>query len=247
LDLTRSAEISEPPAALVSSPVIQPGRDSRTAIIGFISASTRRLVTIETDLLPEELGKLAEKLRLHIIDIGARQNDRSVLARSVKEALLADEFLFEPEVLRYLAAQAHDQIIASSEDSIESLSRKLRLHIIDIGARLSGRGLRTSAGPAKLEEIPRSFGGEAVATSVPYWIQLRTVSSWPAPTVGAGDFRLVVSDSGQDALVSWAQADRVFYRVSKADGWTDPQEIQLTETVTLEKAYELLESRVRNR
>jgi hypothetical protein len=65
--------------------------------------------------------------------------------------------------------------------------------------------------------------------------------------VGAGEIRLFVADSGSDVLVSWVKANRVFYRLSEAEGWTEPKEIQLTETVTLEKAYELLESKVRNR
>ena len=246
LETTQRAEVSEPPAALVNSPVIQGGRDSRTAIIAFVSATTRRLVTTEVDLLPEELGIFAEKLRVNIIDMGARQNDRRALARDVKEALLAEESAFEPEVLNYLATQAYELIANSGDEPIDSLAPKLRVNIIDMGARLSGRGLRSGGGSAKSEEIPRSAGGEGI-NYASHWIQLRTNQGWPAPSVGEGQIRLFVANSGNVALVSWKKADRVFYRLTEADGWTDQKEIRLTETVTLDKAYELLESKVRNR
>jgi hypothetical protein len=240
---TQTAGDAEPPAALVNSPIIQRGRDSRTALIAFVSASSRRLVTIEADLLPEELGRLAEKIRMNIIDIGAQQSDRASLARSIKEAVLSEVASFEPEVLSYLASQVHDLIVASGDQPVEALGHKIRMNIIDIGARLSGRGLRSAAGSAKSEEIARP----SLEDLAPHWIQLRTGSSWPSPNVGTGQIRLFASEAGSDVLVSWSKANRIFYRQSTADGWTGIKEIQLSESVSLEKAYELLESKVRNR
>lgn len=241
------AEVSEPVAELINAPVIQAGRDSRTAVIAFVLASTRRLVTVEVDLLPEELGRLAEKLRLHIIDMGARHDDRQTMAQNVKQALLAEDTALAPEVLSYLATQVHDEIVESADQPLDALSRKLRMHIIDMGARLSGRGLRPSTGTAKSEEIARSFAEGDDSAVPPHWIQLRTASSWPAPGVGAGQLRLFVSESGSDVLVSWADSNKVLYRSTTEDGWTDVKQVQISGTLSLDEAYQLLERKVRNR
>jgi hypothetical protein len=241
------AEVSEPVAELINAPVIQAGRDSRTAVIAFVLASTRRLVTVEVDLLPEELGRLAEKLRLHIIDMGARHDDRQTMAQNVKQALLAEDTALAPEVLSYLATQVHDEIVESADQPLDALSRKLRMHIIDMGARLSGRGLRPSTGTAKSEEIARSFAEGDYSAVPPHWIQLRTASSWPAPGVGAGQLRLFVSESGSDVLVSWADSNKVLYRSTTEDGWTDVKQVQISGTLSLDEAYQLLERKVRNR
>src|SRR5436305_2046141 len=59
-----------PPDALVQSPVLQSGRDTRTLVVGFASAETRTLSAVEIDVLPEELSFLAADARANIIELG---------------------------------------------------------------------------------------------------------------------------------------------------------------------------------
>jgi hypothetical protein len=66
------------------------------------------------------------------------------------------------------------------------------------------------------------------------------------PQVGSNGIRLFVSENGEDMLISWTEKDRVLYRMSKNDGWTEQREIRLSESVSLERAYEILTQRVRN-
>ncbi|HSU85076.1 MAG TPA: hypothetical protein VLR69_21885, partial [Thermoanaerobaculia bacterium] len=77
--------------------------------------------------------------------------------------------------------------------------------------------------------------------------QLRTASSRPVPRVGPGTVKLFVSEDGSDVLVSWAQTDKVIYRLSKGAGWTDTLTLALSPTLDINKAYDILGQRVRNR
>src|SRR5206468_3348341 len=57
--------------ALLRAPTIQSGRDQRTVVVAFASQSTGQMATVEIDVLPEELSRLSEEARSHIIEIGA--------------------------------------------------------------------------------------------------------------------------------------------------------------------------------
>jgi hypothetical protein len=78
-------------------------------------------------------------------------------------------------------------------------------------------------------------------------LQVRLASSRPVPQVGTGSTRLFVSENGQDVLIAWAAADRVLYRDSAGAGWNDTRELRLSPGLTLDRALEILEQRVRNR
>lgn len=247
-DLLTASE-DQAPLEPIRTPVMQRGRDARTLTVGFVSASARRLVTLEVDILPQELGRLSEKARAFIIDMGQRGTGRRSLAEKTRAALLDEGGSFQPEVTSTIASQVFELILASEAEPIEALGDKARAFIIDMGCRLSGRGLRPNNPDTKsqIERIERESLGEGEPLNTPHLLRFRVASSRPVPVVGAGAIKLFVSETGDDALISWATAERVFFRLSTSDGWTIPKEIELTETVTLEKAYELLESKVRNR
>lgn len=240
-----------PPLTLVHSPVLQNGQDARTVVVAFASSTGHWLTSLVIDVLPEELSLLADDARANIIDIG-RQGpypaNRSQLAEKAKADLIASGTAFHNDVIRFMANQIHEQILADRGDDLVVLAGKARANIIDIGVRLSGRGLRDrdGAGLAKARIAEIEDPQSSPEPSPAHLIHFRVADSRPVPQVGSNGVRLFVSESGEDMLISWTEKDRVLYRMSKNDGWTDQREIRLSESVNLERAYEILTQRVRN-
>jgi hypothetical protein len=253
--------LSDPPAgaadvqsALLHGPTIQGGRDQRTVIVAFASGSKQQLSSVEIDVLPEELSRLSEKARSHIIEIGRAYypNDLPTLAEKARSHIIEIGVAFYPELATTLADQVRDTILSNgdgSAGSIEDLAEKARSHIIEIGAKLSGRGLRGGADLSKIVQVDDPSGEETITASgqAAYLLQIRTASSRVAPRVGPGTVKLFVSEDGGDVLVSWAQADKVLYRLSNSSGWGDALTITLSPTIDINKAYDILSQRVRNR
>ena len=213
-------------------------------VVAFASATNRRVFTIVIDVLPEELGRLAEKTRSVIIDLGAKYypGNLRALAEQAKAFLLSQETDFQPEILQALADKVHSVILSSNSTGLSGLVDTTRSVIIDLGARLSGGGLRTPNGGIKLGEIPRQD-----VTAPPHLLQFRLVSNRPAPRVGTKDLKIFTSENGEDLLIAWTENDRVRYRESLREGWAEYRETKLSDTITKDRAYEILEQRIRNR
>jgi hypothetical protein len=240
-----------PPLALVQSPVLQNGGDSRTVVVAFASSEGRWLTSLMIDVLPEELSRLAEGARASIIEIGRQGSfpgNRTSLAEKARVDIVSHGGAFHADVVRYMADQIYDQILADRGDDLLALAEKARASIIEIGVRLSGRGLRgrgdTAAAKARITEIDDPQSGPNASPS--HLIHFRVAASRAIPQVGNNGVRLFVSDSGEDMLMSWTDRDRVLYRMSRDDGWTDQREIKLSDSVDLDRAYEILAQRVRN-
>ena len=254
--------LSDPPAAaaadtqptLLHAPTIQSGRDQRTVIVAFTSDPKQQLATVEIDVLPEELSRLSEKARSHIIEIGRAYypNDLPTLAEKARSHIIEIGVAFYPELASTLADQVRDTILSNgdgSAGSIEELGEQARSHIIEIGAKLSGRGLRGGTDLSKIVQVDDPSGEETITATgqAAYLLQVRTASSRVAPRVGPGTVKLFVSEDGGDVLVSWEQADKVLYRLSNSSGWGDALTVTLSPTIDINKAYDILSQRVRNR
>jgi hypothetical protein len=230
---------------------VQRGRDQRTLMVAFGAAG--RLNTLEIGALPAQWGRIADGARSHIIDFGARlyPNHLATLASEVKgEVIKRGSATFDPEVLRSLADQVEIYIAnAAPKTPLKVIADGARSHIIDFGARLSGRGMKNSqAASSSLVEVNPSelemADGDSAAPS--QILQMGRVASWPAPETGS-NAQVFVSESGERALICWADKNRVVYRESNGAGWTAPLELRLSDSVDLQRAYEILEQRVRNR
>lgn len=251
---TLSGSQFAPPLSLVLSPTVRIGRDKRTIVVGFVSTTERRVITLEIDSLPEELSSLGETARANIIEIGRNSYpaDRPAFAEKVRQNLVDNGGAFHADVIRYIADHVYEQILndrGQSSNDLQSLGETARANIIEIGASFSGRGLRDRTGGAK-PKIAQVDNLDPKPQSVaPHLIQLRVVSSRPMPQVGAEGLQLFLSESGEEVSFGWLgkDKDRVYYRMSQENDWTSPREIKLSDSVTLEKAYQILEQQVRNR
>ncbi len=254
--------LADPPAGaapvqptLLSVPTIQSGRDQRTVIVAFASGSKQQLSTVEIDVLPEELSRLSEKARSHIIEIGAAYypNDLPTLATKARSHIIEIGVAFYPELASALADQVQATILSNGDGTagtLEDLADDARSHIIEIGAKLSGRGLR-GTDVTQIVQVDDPSGEDTITPTgqAAYLLQVRTPSSLPAPRVGPGTVKLFVSEDGSNVLVSWAQADKVLYRLSNSSnssGWSDPMTVTFSPTIDINKAYDILSQRVRN-
>lgn len=238
-----------PPLALVHAPILQNGQDARTVVVAFASSTGRWLTSVVVDVLPEELSHLADDARASIIEIGRQgsfPSNRSVLADRAKANIIDRGAAFHTDVVRYMADQIYTQILTDRSDDLIALSEKARASIIEIGVRLSGRGLRDRDDTAKARIAEIEDPQPAPPVSPTHLIHFRVADSLPVPQVGSNGVRLFVSESGEDMLISWTERDRVLYRMSRNDGWTEQREIKLSDSVNLDRAYEILTQRVRN-
>jgi len=240
---------------LLRAPTIQAGRDQRTVIAAFNSPGKQQLATVEIDVLPEELSRLSEKARSHIIEIGRAlyPNDLPSLATKARSHIIEIGVAFHPELVSSIADQVQAVILANGDadgpaTSIEDLATKARSHIIEIGAKLSGRGLQ-DGDLTKIVQVDDPSGEDTITPTgqAAYLLQLRLASTRPVPRIGPGTVKLFVSEDGSDVLVSWAQTDKVLYRLSKDGGWSDALTLTLSPTLDINKAYDILGQRVRNR
>jgi hypothetical protein len=240
---------------LLGAPFIQGGRDERTIVVAYTSPSRGQLATVEVDVLPEQLLQLADKARSHIIDIGRTYypQDLPTLAEQARSHIIDIGVAFHSEIGQSIGDQVKAEILSATVGDLPSLAEQARSHIIDIGAKLSGRGLRSPSGDDPLTRIVEVDGtpGSAAppdATQSPYHLlQIRAAGTWPAPRVGPGTVRLFVSQTGEDMIVSWAQADRVLYRNSQAGGWSDPRTLLFSDSLDINKSYDILDQRIRHR
>jgi hypothetical protein len=248
------AALAAPQPTLLSAPIVQAGRDARTIVIAYTSSPLAQLATVEIDVLPEQLMQLSDDARSHIIDIGhdTYPSDLATLAEKARSHIIDIGVAFEPEVVQSIADQVQSQILTDTSGDLPTLAGKARSHIIDIGAKLANRGLRsasTNAPVAQLVEVDSAPSSTTLqdANQTPYSLfQVRVPASLPAPRVGPGVVKMFVSQSGENMIVSWAQSDRVLYRNSQPNGWSDPKTLLFSSNMDINKAYQILGQRLGN-
>jgi hypothetical protein len=247
---TARVSVGVPPinSALLHALRIQPGRDGQTVVAAFVSPATQRIVSLEIDVLPAQLGMLADDARAHIVDIGRRLSFPAKLqqiADGARAHIIDIGRAFQPEIAASLANQVRDQILASGGmQNLTLVADAARAHIIDIGAKLSGRGLRSLNAESTTLETAEIAAESSTAPALTNLIQFRLASNRPAPQVGQGPISLFASGTGEDLLVAWAQAERVLYVTSKGNEWNAVREILLTDSVDLQRAYAILAQRL---
>ncbi|HEX4965887.1 MAG TPA: hypothetical protein VF173_34075 [Thermoanaerobaculia bacterium] len=251
---TPSGSSFAPPDVLVQTPVLQAGRDARTLVVSFASAETRALAAVEIDVLPEEISLLAASARANIIDLGRSlyPNYLQVLADKAYENVIAQGTAFHDDVIGLIAGKVRDQILANrgtESSDLTSLSENARANIIDLGSRLSGRGLRDRGSNAKslIESTVSVDPATSDSTAPSHLIHFRVAANRPAPQVGSAGIQLFLSESGDDAIVAWSDTGKLLYRLSQDSGWSDPRQITLTSSLDAPHAYTLLKQRARSR
>lgn len=256
--LTMSASASTVPGGLIASPRIESGRDRSTVVVAFASDVTQQLVSLEIDVLPTQLARLADDARAYIIDLGARATAPGQEIKGIAEdarAYIIDlgaKRGFQPEVARSIGDLVRDHIAGDGAPQpggggagdFKVIGDKARAYIIDLGAKLSGRGLRTASSsvPSTVENV--EFDGDS-EEGASHFIQFRLAASLPLPQVGTEQVEMFLSETGQDVIVSWTEGNRLRYRQSQDGDWSETRELRLGGGLDLAQAYQILSRKVR--
>lgn len=263
-DLSAIVPTTEPLPTTIwgsSPPTVVPADDDHSVNVAFVHPASDRISSVRITMLPGELARVADELRNHLIDIGVQHDWQSPeglvrLANDLRNHLIDIGFRLDPQILRHIADGLRNHIIdigaRYTPSDVVRMAKELRNHIIDIGFRLDDRGLRRvvaeTGARIVIDVAATEEGGESTfsdhATQV---AQITTVNSWSRPSEAVGDSAILVSRSGQAALVSWTDGNAVFYRETFGHEWSAVVRLPLGERLNAEQATRLLENRIRNR
>ncbi|HEX6199204.1 MAG TPA: hypothetical protein VF150_02985, partial [Thermoanaerobaculia bacterium] len=258
-------EAPEPAAGAAASellrvPELTAGEDVHTAVIGYVNSASGRLVTLETRILPGELGALADDIRADIIEIGAREPGKvQAVAEKCRADIIEIGNRLNGGIVRHFADRASGSVAgissAEPERPLEALADDVRADIIEIGADLlGGPGMQRKG--SRLLEIgpagpPASGGSNPPATGTTHLVRIQLVSDRPAPPLDGVAAKIFMSEDGERVLVGWASKGKVYYTETLAqpgpqgEAWTAIKHMTLTERLGIPEAAAILEARVR--
>jgi hypothetical protein len=242
-------------APRLTVPVVRPGGDAASVVVGFDSPADARFRTVEIRLVAADLVRLAGEARAHIIDTGARAetpDELRSIADGARAHIIDTGVTFDPHIVRSLADGARAHIIDTgvtvrSDDDLRRLASEARAHIIDTGVSMS-QGLRRIAsgemGTSARVAIPTVDGAEAE-----HLLVLNALSARPTPPVPADGVEVFLSKRGSDAILAWSDADgsKVFYLESEGGAWSSQRVLELGPGLSAAEAFAGLDSRISGR
>lgn len=253
-ELTPGEGTAPPPSlnlSLAQHPRIESGRNSQTAVIGFVDPATGELNTYTVEVLAGEFGFLADKVRHQISEIGRDLLPEQPVALAEKArhqiSEIGNRLGLHVSVTGYLAEQAYREILsAPTGEDAGVIAERVRHQISEIGARLTDRGLgrMTPKSAMHILELPNDGAADSVPTHL---LSVTQASVWPAPSTGTEGVTLHLSRSGREVLVAWEQGGVVYYRESRGQGWSEPHRLVLSEELDVEGARRILEQRADER
>lgn len=230
-------------AELVS---IVPGPRSESVLIGFLTTSGDRLVTLESEVLASALSELADSARFHILNDGLLAGGREALADSVGAFIRGSDLGFHDASLAFLAESARQAVLdtripyAAAAD-LADLADSARFHILNDGVRIDAHGLAEDDA-FDLIEIERLDHPDTY-----HRLKVSVLADRPAPPQMGPDAHLFLSVDGRNAILCWVDANAVVYVVSAGDDWGPEQRLVLDASSDLESAYEMLQALARSR
>lgn len=223
---------------------VQPGATAGSVLAGFVEQDAGRVVALELEVVPRALSRLAEDVSDFVQGQSADQSLEN-LSNLVRARIAETGVDLHPATVDYLK-QSVAALIAGMDpatpttEGMESIGRRAGMHILIIGHRQTVQ----ISQPEPDEIITASRFG-----NVKPWHHLRLakVASRPFPAdVGEGA-QLFLSKGGQEACLAWSGEGKVVYRESAGEGWAEPQQILLTESLDRNTVMAILEERTRDR
>ncbi len=245
-DLTLPAEPSAIPvgADLRQAPTLTALPDGRVSI-SFVGSTSGRLVAVELQPLPGELGQLAEMARGHIVELAQTvgTTDRATLAQLARGHIVELAGRFHPSAAAYLGQGTGDLLLSAAPgaDGL-TLGELARGHIVELGREILAGGVaNVCAGQGWLIEVPPLVPTEG--TDFSHYFSARQISSWELPSDLVAGARVFLSLDGERAVLAWQNGDRVYYRETTPEGgWSDLRSLDPT-LVSLAEAWSAVERR----
>ncbi len=241
-----------PSGPLLHAPSIQIGDDGTTTVATFVNSESGRLNTLEIDVLSVDLSDIAARVRAKILTYPRIPSPITPLADAVRAQIIEIGTNLHPSVRGFIADAARAQIIEIGSrftpGQVRRLADALRAQIIEIGADgFGGRGGRQQNLVYRVTEIMATATAEPTVDKPGHALALHTTLDLPIPDTGDAVPSIYTSTHGDSVIVSWSQGDKILYRESTADGWTDVLSITLGANMTQEQAEQILAQRAKNR
>lgn len=261
-DLASLVVTEEPVAAdlwSAAAPAVAAGADDHSIIVGLIDPDSGRLASLRVTMLSGEISMIADELRGHLIDVGVHHDWQTPegltrLADELRGHLIDVGYRLDPQILRQVADGLRGHLIdvgaRYAPDELRRLANDLRGHLIDVGFRLDSGGLRRVASASSgvvIEVAPLDESGEEIASSMTQIAEITVTGEWVRPNEAVAGSTLLISRSGQAALLSWTDGQAVYYRETFGDEWSPVVRLPLGDTLDAEQASGLLQDRIRNR
>ena len=223
---------------------IQPSARANSVVVGFTNPGTRRLVTLEVEMLPQALSTLAEYVESQIRQYAETSSSVSELADKVRDSILAYDQDFHRSTLIFLADEIRDLLLENSTVAAAiapGIPEKFGIHIIHAGARVRSKGL--------LDIEPREIiqMGQSPEGGGPYhYLKVSILADREIPEVGTSAV-LFLSSTGLEALVAWEEEGEILFRETSGIEWSEPQMIALSAGLDKQSVYRILANRTLNR
>lgn len=201
-----------------------------SAIANGVAEFIRR--DLDIDLAdPESIASLADDMRGHMIDIGARMN---------------------PEILNPVADEMRGHMIdigfrfaSEGRDGVARLADGMRGHMIDIGFRLDDRGLQHGGENRSVVDLI-AYENASVSHVAEISEKRRMGLPENLPLTGTGALQLYVSENGKQAVLAEEAEDGLVYREWEGQAWSDTHRLIFSESFDLDAARAILRTRLAN-
>lgn len=242
--LTTAAQV---PLALRAAPTLiaTPGGKVTAS---FVHSESHRLVSVEVQTLPGELGELAEMARGHIVALAADLGDSNLaeLGTMARGHIVALASRFHPSAAAYIGDRT-GEFLTSAEPSTDgpALGEMARGHIVALGREILDSGLANLCTAELLLEVP-PLDPAATGTDTPFshFFAMRQVAQWEVPAdLVAADARILVSADGNRATIAWSSEGHLHYReVTAGSDWSPVRDLDLSQ-IPLAEAWDAVSRR----
>lgn len=222
---------------------VQPSARGGAIVVGFISHSTGKFVTLEFEMLPLAWSIMTERVKDLISQNAETSSTIEDLVTRVQDAILEVGADFHPSILEYLANQIRDLLEQHSVTSAVAphVLEKAGIMMLDIGARVRRKGL-VDLEPLGIFPLGRTPTNDDFF----HYLKVSLVAERDAPEV-EGPATLFLSRTGDHALVVWTVESVVYYRETEGDIWGETQRVELRKGLSQDDVYRILSERTMNR
>jgi hypothetical protein len=222
--------------------------DQKSVLVALMDDGTDQLATLRVDVLPVELSAVADELS-RFFDDDANDpcsGDITALAERARAHLVVIGTRFSAYARSYMADAMREWLLSSRNPECSTggrarLAERARAHLVVIGRRaLREVILNATEERSFLLTFDAARAGHHNDLTIS--VQGSVVSP---PALGAGAARIHIGGAGRSALVSWRAQGQLFYQEHDGVSWLPRHSLALTDTFTLEQAYELLDGKAR--
>jgi hypothetical protein len=234
------------------APVLRAREGENRVVTAFVDQRSGEIATVEISFAAGEIGIVGDSVASEVEAVASRtdltgQVGVDLLVEAVRSRILSFGDEVKAEILGPLAgdlAKHLRDLVPERPTDVGRIRGDARAHVIDVGFRLTDGRVRRVTGGARAHVIDVGVHNDGPRRRHRHDMRSSVASSRPIPVL-TGTPDILVSPQGSKLMLTWADAQRVYYRESNVSGdWSAVQYIQLTDQIDRAKALSILQARV---